>query len=149
MRIGEVAKKAGASVRSIRHYEQAGLIRASRGSNGYRDFGADAVLTVRRIARMIRLGFGTAEIATFLNCIVDDPAEVTACESVAAAHREKLAEIERLIADLEARRKTLLATLRAASGPTQLLETPHAKPEAAPAPSARRLDPGGLLRRRG
>jgi DNA-binding transcriptional MerR regulator len=63
MRIGEVAKKAGASVRSIRHYEQAGLVRASRGSNGYRDFGTDAVLTVRRIARMIRLGFGTAEIA--------------------------------------------------------------------------------------
>ena len=149
MRIGEVAKKAGASVRSIRHYEQAGLIRALRGSNGYRDFGADAVLTVRRIARMIRLGFGTAEIATFLNCIVDDPAEVTACESVAAAHREKLAEIERLIADLEARRKTLLATLRAASGPTPLLETPHAEPEAAPAPAARRPDPGRLLRRRG
>ena len=51
----------------------AGLIRASRGSNGYRKFGADADLTVRRIARMIQLGFRATEIATFLDCIVDDP----------------------------------------------------------------------------
>lgn len=116
MKIGDVAKKAGVSVRSIRHYESVGLVKSSRGESGYRDFGADAALLVRRIGRMIRLGFTTAEIATFLNCIVDDTAKVTACESVALAHRKKLAEIERQIADLEARREKLLVTLKAASG---------------------------------
>lgn len=152
MKIGDVARQTGTSVRSIRHYEKVGLICTSRGANGYRDFDADAVSIVRRIGRMIRLGFTTAEIATFLNCIVDDPSKVTACDSVAAAHREKLAEIERQIADLEARREKLLVTLKAASGlddpPTPEKKT-HAKPEIPPAHSAHHARSGGLLRRHG
>ncbi|WP_371441466.1 hypothetical protein [Methylosinus sp. R-45379] len=55
-------------------------------------------------------------MATFLNCIVDDPAAVTACPKVAAAHRLKLEAIERQMADLETRRQKLLITLKAASG---------------------------------
>lgn len=115
MKIGDVAKRTGASVRSIRHYEKVGLIRTTRDQNGYRDFDEVDVLVVRRIGRMIRLGFTTREIATFLNCIVDDSAEVAACPKVAAAHRAKLAAIERQITDLEARRQKLLVTLKAAS----------------------------------
>jgi DNA-binding transcriptional MerR regulator len=149
MKIGDVARQAGASVRSIRHYEKVGLITSSRGVNGYRDFDADTPLLVRRIGRMIRLGFTTAEIATFLNCIVDDLAKVTACDSVAAAHRKKLAEIERQIADLEARREKLLVTLKAASGQDQSLpETPpHGKAETSPLHPSRHPGARRLLRR--
>jgi len=152
MKIGDVAKRTGASVRSIRYYEKVGLIRATRGENGYRDFDEADVLLVRRIGRMIRLGFTTEELATILNCIVDDPATVTACPTVAAAHRLKLAEIERQMADLENRRQKLLITLKAASGQddTSVPETPiHA--ETSPIAIAHPHHPGArrLFRRRG
>lgn len=146
MKIGDVARAAATSVRAIRHYEKVGLLSSTRGANGYREFDADAVLLVRRIGRMIRLGFTTAEIATFLACIVDDPAKVTACESVASAHRKKLTEIERQIADLESRRDKLLDTLLAASGqdpsaPETLPHADHKTPpiHSAPHAGARRL----------
>lgn len=152
MKIGDVARLAGTSVRSIRHYEKVGLVRATRGDNGYREFDESDVLLVRRIGRMIRLGFTTAEIATFLNCILDDPTKVTACSTVAAAHRRKLAEIEWQIADLEASREKLLVTLKAASGQDDpsLPETlPRA--ENTPIHLANPRHPGDrrLLRRRG
>jgi DNA-binding transcriptional MerR regulator len=66
MMIGDVARASGVSVRAVRHYENFGLIRSVRAENGYREFPADTVLQVRRIARMIALGFSTAEIATLL-----------------------------------------------------------------------------------
>lgn len=154
MKIGDVARRTGASVRSIRHYEKVGLIRATREENGYRDFDEADVAFVRRISRMIRLGFTTDEIATFLNCIVDDPAAVTACPKVAAAHRLKLEAIERQIADLETRRQKLLITLKAASGqddinlPEALV---HAETESNPIALAHPRHPGArrLFRRRG
>jgi DNA-binding transcriptional MerR regulator len=151
MKIGDVARAAGTSVRAIRHYEKVGLISATRGANGYRAFDADAVLLVRRIGRMIRLGFTTAEIATFLDCIVDDPAKVTACESVARAHRKKLGEIERQIADLESRRDKLLVTLKAASGldPSVPETLPHADAKTSPLRSARHAGARRLSRRYG
>lgn len=115
MKIGDVARLSGASVRSIRHYEDVGLIRSTRTESGYRDFDADAVPLVRRIRRMIGLGFSTAEIATFLPHIIGEAALVTDCSAVTAAHKAKLEEIERQIADLETRREKLLGTLRTAS----------------------------------
>jgi len=66
MKIGELAKRSGASVRSIRHYEAMGLIRPTRTASGYRDFEPDDAALVRRIRRMIGLGFSTSEIALFL-----------------------------------------------------------------------------------
>jgi MerR family transcriptional regulator, copper efflux regulator len=151
MKIGDVARQAGISVRAIRYYEKLGLIQASRTAGGYRDFDEGTATLVRRIRRMIRLGFTTAEIATFLNCIVDDPAQMTACASVAAAHRRKLAEIERQIAELEERRDRLIVTLKAASGqnpsaPEIPVDQPHDVPSFRPHRDAgfRRL-----LRRRG
>ena len=132
MKISDVARASGVSVRSIRHYENVGLIRAARAQNGYRTFPAETVLLVRRIARMIGLGFSTAEIAPFLSCIVDDPALIGACPAVAAAHARKLAEIERQIADLETRRARLLVTLAAAAGrkASRLTESPAPVPGA-------------------
>lgn len=117
MKIGEIAAASGASVRQVRYYEKLGLIRAVRGENGYREFSAETVLLVRRIGRMIALGFTTAEISTFLPCIVDDPSRVGACPKIAAAHERKLGEIDRQIADLERRRARLRVTLGATSEP--------------------------------
>src|SRR5687767_7155853 len=72
MKIGQVAKLGGASVRSIRHYEGAGLVRSRRTEGGYREFAPDAAELVVRIRRLISLGFSTAEIATFAANLVGE-----------------------------------------------------------------------------
>ncbi len=46
MRIGEVSRAAGVSVRSVRYYESIGLIASARQGNGWRQFSIDAVCQV-------------------------------------------------------------------------------------------------------
>ncbi|PCC75037.1 transcriptional regulator, MerR family [Nannocystis exedens] len=114
MKIGELAARTGVSPRAIRHYEKAGLLSAGRLLNGYRDFGDEAVAEVKHVVRMIRLGFSLEEIATFPACMFTGGAAVI-CPVAMQAHRDKLEEIETLIAELEERRDRLLATLKAAA----------------------------------
>lgn len=49
VKIGELSERTGASTRSIRHYEQLGLIESERRPNGYREFDDAAVTTVDTI----------------------------------------------------------------------------------------------------
>jgi len=46
MRIGELARFTGVSARSLRHYEDAGLINPDRLDSGYRDYDESQVITV-------------------------------------------------------------------------------------------------------
>jgi DNA-binding transcriptional MerR regulator len=71
MRIGELSERTGASARSIRYYEQVGLLRSSRLGNGYRDFGDDALRTVETIKTLLDLGFPTELIERVLPCTGD------------------------------------------------------------------------------
>jgi DNA-binding transcriptional MerR regulator len=50
MRIGELARRTGASGRSLRYYESRSLLTSRRMANGYRDFEDDQVALVRTIA---------------------------------------------------------------------------------------------------
>ena len=108
--IGKLAAATGASVRSIRHYDQQGLLTSMRGSNGYRMFPPSAVTQVRQIQRMIATGFSLEEIRSFPDCIrmIEGAA---ACSQTSEAQRKRLASIEQQIADLERRRARLLKTL--------------------------------------
>jgi DNA-binding transcriptional MerR regulator len=61
--IGTLARIAGVSTRTVRYYEEIGLLRtARRFSGGRRVFDADALERLRFIARLKRLGFSLAEI---------------------------------------------------------------------------------------
>lgn len=108
--IGKLAAATGASVRSIRHYDQHGLLTSMRGSNGYRMFPPSAVTQVRQIQRMIATGFSLEEIRSFPDCMrmIEGAA---ACSQTSEAQRKRLASIEQQIADLERRRARLLKTL--------------------------------------
>lgn len=44
MRIGELAHRTGVHAHQLRYYEAQGLLEAERGTNGYREFGEEAVL---------------------------------------------------------------------------------------------------------
>lgn len=106
MTISELARKTGASLRSIRHYDDHGLLSSERAENGYRLFDAIAVTQVRQIQRLIAAGFSLAEIRGFPDCMrmIEGAA---ACPETTAVQRRRLASIEKQIAELERRRAQL------------------------------------------
>lgn len=108
--IGELAHRTGASLRSIRHYDEHGLLASVRAENGYRRFPGAAVTQVKQIQRLIAAGFSLAEIRGFPDCmrLIEGAAM---CPETTPAQRKRLAEVERQIADLEQRRARLLAML--------------------------------------
>jgi MerR family copper efflux transcriptional regulator len=108
--IGELARETGASVRSIRHYDDHQLLTSLRTGNGYRAFPRAAVAQVRQIQRMIATGFSLAEIRAFPDCMrmIEGAGS---CPETTDAQRKRLASIERQIAELERRRVRLLKTL--------------------------------------
>lgn len=72
MRIGELSRRTGASVRALRYYEEQGLLRPVRRPSGYREYREEDVATVRGIRLLLAAGLGTATIAELLPCMVDD-----------------------------------------------------------------------------
>lgn len=66
MRIGEVAAKAGVSVRALRYYEQQGLLRSTRNSGGQRQYPNGAVERVRLIQRLYSEGLSSRTIREVL-----------------------------------------------------------------------------------
>ncbi|MFB4393546.1 MULTISPECIES: MerR family transcriptional regulator [unclassified Pseudomonas] len=106
MSIGELARKTGASLRSIRHYDDNGLLSCARAENGYRLFPASAITQVRQIQRLIAAGFSLAEIRGFPDCMkmIEGAA---ACPETTQVQRKRLASIERQIQELEQRRMRL------------------------------------------
>ena len=64
MRIGEVARRAGVNVETLRYYERRGLLaEPARGINGHRDYDEETVRFVKAVKEAQRLGFTLEEIA--------------------------------------------------------------------------------------
>lgn len=73
MRIGELSRLTGVSARSIRHYEQKGLLKAERRENNYRQFDPSAVKRTKAIQLYLKLGLTTDEIRELFECQVAPP----------------------------------------------------------------------------
>ncbi len=101
MRIGELAQRTGASVRSLRHYERAGLVDARRDENGYRVFDARAVECVRRVRGLLDAGFTIPEILPLSACLVKGQNGEPCSGAVADLYRRKLDQIDRRIRCLQ------------------------------------------------
>jgi DNA-binding transcriptional MerR regulator len=68
IRIGEVARGAGVSVRAVRYYEQQGLLIAERSASGQRLYRQDAVTLVRFFQQMFAAGLTSRRITELLPC---------------------------------------------------------------------------------
>ena len=98
---GGLAKAAGVSPDTIRHYERIGVLpRASRTASGYRVYPADAVERVFVVQRALRIGFTLAELADVLKA---RDAGGAPCHRVYKLAQEKLASVT---AGIEALRQT-------------------------------------------
>lgn len=102
---GELAQKCGVSADTIRHYERLGLIAAVRGSNGYRRFPREAVERVLLVRRAVAIGFSLAELARILRQRDSGSAP---CRNVRAMADDKLSELDRRIAEMQAAREDLV-----------------------------------------
>ncbi|NUP50374.1 MAG: MerR family transcriptional regulator [Catenulispora sp.] len=71
MRIGDLARQTGVSVRSLRYYEQQGLLASTRSAGGQREYPAAAVDRVIRIQEMFAAGVPSRVLAELLPCIHD------------------------------------------------------------------------------
>lgn len=101
MKISELASLSQVSIRSIRHYENQGLLEARRLENGYRDFSESAVERVKAIRLYLRLGLTTEEIGTLFKTEVAEPDEYEYCEEMLATYHEKLRNVNGQIEALQ------------------------------------------------
>ena len=104
MKIGDVADASGLSAKTIRYYEDIGLIRPARGMNGYRAFAETDVHKLTFLAHARSLGFSIRECRTLLSLYEDRSRASADVKAVAEAH---LRRIDRKIAELEGLRGTL------------------------------------------
>ena len=89
--IQEVARLAGTTSRTLRHYGDIGLLPATRvASNGYRYYDADAVVRLQRILLLRELGLGLASIAEVLRGQRDDAGALLAHLRWLEAERERV-----------------------------------------------------------
>ena len=117
--IGQVAKRAGVGVETIRFYEREGLIAEPerRPSSGYRQYPPQAVRRVLFIRHAKDLGFTLKEVQELLQLRVDPN---STCADVRERARDKVADIEERIASLEQMKAALnrLAKKCRGRGPT-------------------------------
>ena len=104
MNIGTAAERAGLPAKTIRYYEDIGLLRPERRDNGYRDYSAADVHRLRFLQRARSLGFSVDECRQLLSLYSDRERESAEVKAIAEA---KLAEIECKIAELTGLRDVL------------------------------------------
>ncbi|MFR9723923.1 MerR family transcriptional regulator [Streptomyces sp. MS19] len=68
MRIGELAARTGASVRSLRYYEEQGLLASVRSAGGQRHFTEDDVDRVAFVQRLYAAGLSSRTILDLMPC---------------------------------------------------------------------------------
>lgn len=113
MNIKEVAARAGLPAKTIRYYEEIGLIRPLRGANGYRAFRDSDLHKLAFLARARGLGF-TIEDCRALMALWEDRNRASAdVKRLAEGHLERIGE---KIAELRAMEATLATLVRACSG---------------------------------
>ena len=104
MNISEAASASGLPAKTIRYYEDIGLVTAGRGGNGYRQFAERDIHRLKFLARARDLGFSIDECRQLL-ALWDDKQRASA--DVRDLARRHLSDIEAKIADLQAMHDTL------------------------------------------
>src|SRR5947209_6777498 len=114
MRVGELARETGLTVRTLHHYDEIGLLSPSRRSEaGYRLYGRDDVARLQQIRSLRQLGFPLDEIRSLL-----DGADLSPLK-VIELHLQRLREGIALQQKLVERLEELAARLAADEQPRQ------------------------------
>jgi len=116
--IGEVAKRSGIGLETVRFYERRGLIQEPpRTDSGYRQYPEDVGARLRFIRRAKELGFSLKEISELFSLRVDPD---TTCADVKRRADHKILDIEQKLSSLQKMKRALtkLAASCTGHGPT-------------------------------
>ena len=113
MNVGEAAQRSGLPSKTIRYYEEIGLIRPPRAANGYRDYDADDVHRLIFLRRARNLGFSIDDCRQLLALYADRSRASHDVRAIASAH---VAAIEDKVRELQSMRATLQKLIHACHG---------------------------------
>ncbi|MFA8384825.1 MAG: Cu(I)-responsive transcriptional regulator [Pelagibaca sp.] len=113
MNIGDVAQRAGLPPKTIRYYEDIGLITPLRDTNGYRLFRESDLHKLAFLGRARALGFTIEDCRTLLALYEDNTRASADVKDLAQAH---LTKIEDKIAQLQSMRDTLSELVHSCAG---------------------------------
>ncbi|MFF0109428.1 MerR family transcriptional regulator [Streptomyces hirsutus] len=118
MKIGELSRRTGVSVRSLRYYEQKCMLAPERTAGGHREYPQTAVDRVVLIQQLLAAGLSGDKIASVLPCMRDHdggPAE-TATPWLVDQLKAERSRIDRSIEDLRYTREVLDEVIATAAG---------------------------------
>lgn len=107
--ISELAEELGITPRTIRYYEEVGLIEPIRHEDiGQRLYGARERVRLKLILRGKRLGFSLAEIKEMIDLYDEDPTEKEQLQRVIAYGERRLSVIDEMLQDLQVMREEIM-----------------------------------------
>ena len=122
VQIGELSEATGVSTRSLRYYEQQGLLQSHRRANTYREYEPDAIERVAFIQDLFSAGLSSTVIRNSLPLAGDTRTEVD-CSALLVRVREVRDALVRQERRLAQRRKTLDSYLAGDATPRGMLST--------------------------
>lgn len=114
MNIGAAAEITGVPAKTIRYYEEIGLILpARRSENGYRNYADGDIQILRFIQRARRLGFSVRDVESLLTLWQDKGRASADVKKLALKHID---EVEKRIEEMQSIRETLIHLTRKCHG---------------------------------
>ena len=113
MHIKEVAERSGIPPKTIRYYEEIGLVRPGRSGNGYRAFAEADLHKLTFLGRARALGFSIEDCRALLGLYEDEARESAQVKAIAEEH---LTAIDEKIDQLQEMRATLSHLIDACHG---------------------------------
>ncbi|MCI2394772.1 Cu(I)-responsive transcriptional regulator [Aliiroseovarius sediminis] len=113
MNIGDVAERSGLPAKTIRYYEDIGLVKPLRSANGYRSFRNRDVHKLAFLGRARALGFSIEDCRNLLKLYEDDHRTSAEVKHIAEDHLDR---IDQKIAELTEMRATLAHLVNACAG---------------------------------
>ncbi|APE45765.1 Cu(I)-responsive transcriptional regulator (plasmid) [Sulfitobacter alexandrii] len=113
MNIGDVADLSGLPAKTIRYYEDIGLVEPLRSANGYRSFRQSDVHKLAFLGRARALGFTIEDCRSLLKLYADTERASAEVKQIAEEHLDR---IDRKIAELTEMRATLSHLVDACAG---------------------------------
>ncbi|TVY09518.1 MerR family transcriptional regulator [Paenibacillus cremeus] len=102
MRIGELARRAQVTIRTVRYYESIGLLpQGMREGSGQHYYTEDTLVRLRKIDQLKKLGLSLDEIREVVDFYFIDPSGVQSKQKVLSLLRQYLAQTDQKINELQ------------------------------------------------
>ncbi len=113
MIVGQAAKQSGLPAKTLRYYEEIGLVEPQRLENGYRDYDDEDLARLKFLGRARSLGFSIDDCRTLLSLCDDEQRSSRDVKAIASAHLQR---IEQKIAELETMKNVLARLVKSCHG---------------------------------